>query len=358
MRSQGLRIGFQVWSQYATWDELMAAGQAIDELGFDELWSNDHLLPPPGLLDVPGRGPIFEGWSVLFGWSARTQQVRSGCLVSGAAYRHPALVVKMATALDHATHGRAALGLGAGWFEAEHRAFGFAFGTVRERLDRLSEAAAICRAMLDGRPALLQGGWYSADGARNDPPPVQRRLPLVIGGSGARRTLAIVAREADVWNADGDDVDEFRRLSAVLDDHCRAIGRAPAAIERTIGLPAPCIRASRAASVAALAMTFRHHGLTRVQADRAARRSPFADTAPAVAERLCAYRDAGAGAVMFDWPGPFDRPTLEALAGPVRDVLDEPRGQEVDSCRSGDDTMRKRLRKGDEEAQRRGVDGR
>ena len=128
MAQPHLRVGLQVWGQYVTWDELMSIGADIDALGFDELWSNDHFLPlAAGTDGADGglAGPVFEGWSILFGWAARTSQARMGCLVSGAGYRNPGLLVKMATALDHATGGRAALGLGGGWFEPEHRAFGW-----------------------------------------------------------------------------------------------------------------------------------------------------------------------------------------------------------------------------------------
>ena len=320
-----LRIGFQVWSQFVSWPELMRIGREIDSLGFDELWSNDHLLPQAaGGVGALGEidGPVFEGWSVLFGWAGITARARMGCLVSGAAYRNPGLLVKMATALDHASGGRAVLGIGAGWFEREHRAFGFDFPPVGRRLDRLAEAAAIARRLLDGSTATFEGDWFSAVDARNDPPPIQPRLPLAIGGSGEKRTLRIVAEHADIWNADGDDPESFRRRNGILDEHCRSVGRAPESIERTAGLPPPCIRATREESVATLAGILEHQAMPRADAVRMAAASPFAAPAEAVVDELRRYRDAGLGAVMFDWPAPFDRPTLEALAGPVRAALE------------------------------------
>jgi len=324
MAQPHLRVGLQVWGQYVTWDELMSIGADIDALGFDELWSNDHFLPlAAGTDGADGglAGPVFEGWSILFGWAARTSQARMGCLVSGAGYRNPGLLVKMATALDHATGGRAALGLGGGWFEPEHRAFGWPFPSLGQRIDRFAEAAQICRGLLDGEAVTVDGTWFTADGARNDPPPVQARLPLVIGGSGEKRTLRIVAETADIWNADGDSPASFARRSAILDDHCRDVGRDPAAIERTVGLPPPMIRASRDAAVEALTDILERHAVDRAAAQRAALASPFADTAEAVIALLRAYRDAGASAVMFDLPSPYDRATLDALAGPVRAAL-------------------------------------
>lgn len=320
-----LRLGFQVWSQYVTWPELMAIGHDIDELGFDELWSNDHFFPQAaagvgelGHLD----GPVFEGWSILFGWARVTSRARMGCLVSGAGYRSPGLLVKMATALDHATGGRAALGLGAGWFEREHHAFGFEFPPVGQRLDRMGEAAAICRGLLDGGSVTYDGQWLSAVEARNDPGPLQERLPLAIGGSGEKRTLRIVAEHADIWNADQDSPESFRRRSDILDEHCRVVGRDPTSIERTAGLPAPCIRATREEAVEALTSILQHQAMPREAALQMAMGSPFAGPVDMVVAGLRQYRDAGLGAVMFDWPAPFDRATLEALAGPVRSALE------------------------------------
>jgi alkanesulfonate monooxygenase SsuD/methylene tetrahydromethanopterin reductase-like flavin-dependent oxidoreductase (luciferase family) len=323
---QRLRIGFQVWGDHVSWDGLMAAGREIDEMGFDELWSNDHLLYASDA-DLGGSqtvdGPVFEGWATLYGWADRTSRTRLGCLVSGGAYRNPGLLVKMATALDHASNGRAALGLGAGWFEREHRAFGFAYPSLKERLDRFEEAAIICRGLLDGNSVEFDGKWFQAHGARNDPPPVQTRLPLMIGGSGEKRTLPIVARCGDVWNADQDDVDSFRRRNSLLDTLCRANGRDPQSIERTAGLPAPCIRPTREAAVEALANILIQHRMTAADAHRVAAESPFAGPVEMVVAELRRYREAGLQAVMFNWPAPFDRPTLEALAGPVRAALEQ-----------------------------------
>lgn len=319
-----LRLGFQVWAQHVSWPELIAAGREIEELGFDSLWSNDHLLPLAGGPDgvVEGlEGPIFEGWSVLAGWAAATRRIRLGCLVSGVAYRHPALLVKMATALDHMSGGRITLGIGAGWFEREHRAFGFPYLPVRERLDRLEEAATIVRGLLDGERVTFAGRWYTVEGARNDPPPVQARLPLLIGGSGERRTLQIVARHADAWSADGGDPELLARKGAVLDAHCRAEGRDPASIRRTAGQPPALVRPTRDEAVATLAEILSGHGMPWTMALSTAFASPFVGTVDEVAAALRAVRAAGIEEVMFDLPLPLDRPTLEALAGPVRKRL-------------------------------------
>ncbi len=328
-----MRVGFQVWSQHVTWLELMAAGRAIDEAGFDELWSNDHLLPlAPGAETTHEglAGPIFDGWSVLFGWAAATTRVRLGCLVSGAGFRNPGVLVKVATALDHAADGRAALGLGAGWAAREHAAFGVELPPIRERLDRLEEAAAICRSLLDGATATRDGRWWRVAGAVNDPRPIGP-LPLLIGGSGARRTLGIVARYADAWSADGNDVATFAERSARLDEHCRTIGRDPAQIERTVGLPPVLVRDSRDAAVRDLAAILVRHGTPPAEANAVAAASPFAATADDVESLLRAYAAAGAAAVMFDWPSPFDPRTLESLAAIRSRLADSRVDAEVES---------------------------
>lgn len=325
-----LRIGFQVWGQFVSWDELMETGRRIDTLGFDGLWSNDHLLPVggggPEAREIE-RGPVWDGWMTLMGWAGLTKHATVGCLVSGVGYRQPTLLVKMATALDHATDGRAILGLGAGWHAAEHRAFGFSYPSLGERLDRLEEAALISRQMLDGQPATVDGRWLRADGVRNEPRPVQDRLPLLVGGSGERRTLPIVARTADIWNGEGDP-ETFARKSALLDELCREAGRDPSSVRRTVGLPPPLIRARRGEAVEVLTEALVHQGSVHDDAHAAAEGSPFVGPGEQILDRLREYSAAGADEVMFDWPTPSDDETLLALAGPIREALE---AQGVDS---------------------------
>lgn len=194
------RIGFQVWGQFTDWPALTATARDTERLRFDSVWSNDHSFPAAGSTAAASEGldgPFLEGWMTAAGFAMVTSRIAVGVLVSGAGYRNPALVVKMATALDHLSSGRAALGIGAGWHERDHRAFAFELRSVRERLDRLDERSVAIRGLLDGREIASHGTWVTLDRARNAPPPVGT-LPLLIGGSGERRTLRIVARDADV----------------------------------------------------------------------------------------------------------------------------------------------------------------
>ncbi len=318
-----IRIGFQVWGQYIAWPELMAIGERIEAAGFASLFANDHLMPILGDADGPvigPEGPVIEGWMTLAAWSQRTSRIPLGMMVSAVAYRNLGLTVKMATTLDHASGGRAMLGLGAGWHEPEIRAFGFEQLTLGERISRFDEAAMAARAMLDGEDVTVDGRWVRGERMRNDPPAIQTRMPLLIGGSGEQRTLRIVARTADIWNGEGSP-EVYAHKNDVLDERCAEIGRDPAEIRRTVGIPPVLIRATREEAVAALAQLLARYGGTPAQARGWAESSPLANTQDAVISHLRAWRAAGAEEVVIDLPSPIDDETFERLAGPVRERL-------------------------------------
>lgn len=308
-RADGLSVGALIWSQHTDWQGLMAAGAAADRAGIDQIWSWDHLLPLHGRSD----GPIFEALMTVAGWAAVTERATLGLMVAANTFRNPALLVKMVTALDHMSGGRAAFGLGAGWYEPEHKAFGFDMGTgIGERLDRLDEAAQLIRDLMrDGR-ATSRGTHYHAVDVANDPPPVQVRIPLVIGGGGERRTLATVARYADAWNAGGD-VDEVRHKDGVLRDWCVRVGRDQAEITRTVGVGPIVIRSTvELARRAADAITAHNLG----QGDDARVGTPAL-----IVEQLTPFVELGFRTIHFDLPAPFDRETLERMAGEVGPAL-------------------------------------
>ncbi len=318
-----IRLGFQVWGQAISWADLMASGPRIEALGFASLFANDHLMPILGDADgsiVGSSGPVFEGWMTLAGWAGLTERIPLGVLVCGVGYRNVGLTVKMATALDHATGGRAILGLGAGWHETEHRAFGYGVLSIGDRISRLDESSRVARGLLDGESVTFEGTWVTARDLRNVPPPVQPRLPLLLGGSGERRTLRIVARDADIWNGEGDPA-TYARKNAVLDGHCAEIGRDRTEIRRTVGVPPICIRDTRVGAVEALAGIFERQGGTAADARAWAESSPLADTEQVVAGLLRAWHATGAEEAIADLPWPHDEETLERLAGPVRQRL-------------------------------------
>lgn len=322
-KHEPIRIGFQIWGQFATWAELMTAGERVEAAGFASLFANDHLMPILGDADGPVlgvEGPVFEGWMTLGAWAARTERIPLGVMVCGVGYRNVGLTVKMATALDHASAGRAMLGLGAGWHEPETRAFGFEALSLGDRISRFDEASRLARALLDGETVTQSGRWIRAEGARNDPSPLRARLPYVIGGSGEQRMLRIVARDADIWNGEGDAA-TYARRNAILDERCAEIGRDPASIRRTVGVQPICIRDTREAAVEALAAILARHGAPPAQAGAWAATSPLADTEAIVAGQLRSWRAAGAEEAVVDLPAQIDDETFERLAGPVRERL-------------------------------------
>jgi F420-dependent oxidoreductase-like protein len=208
--------------------DLAVAGE---QAGFDSVWVMDHFwqLPPLG---GPTQ-PMLEAYTLLGGLAARTRRVKLGTLVTGVTYRNPALLAKMVTTLDIVSSGRAMLGLGAAWYEEEHDAFGFDFPSAGKRLDRLEEALQICRAMFTEEASSFAGKHYRIEKALNIPRPVQPNGPrIMVGGSGEKRTLRLVAQYADMCNINGSP-DTIRHLLEVLRGHCADVGRDPSEITTT-----------------------------------------------------------------------------------------------------------------------------
>jgi F420-dependent oxidoreductase-like protein len=209
-------------------EHIAGIAAAAEESGFESVWVMDHFwqLPPLGGPDKP----ILEGYTLLGGLAARTTRVQLGTLVTGVTYRNPALLAKQVTTLDVMSSGRAILGIGAAWYEEEHAALGFDFPGVGERMDRLEEAVQICRAMFTEEAPSFEGRYYRIDGAKNVPRPVQPGGPkIMVGGSGEKRTLKIVARYADYCNIHGSPETIRRRLD-LLRKHCSDAGRDPSEV--------------------------------------------------------------------------------------------------------------------------------
>lgn len=227
-----VRFGAAFWVQRTGWPDLREAVLRAEAAGFDDLWIDDHLLSD----EAEWTDDKFEGWTVLAAIAAITSRIRLGHLVSANTFRNPGLTAKMATTVDHISGGRAILGLGAGWWAQEHEAFGIDFGSgFGERLDRLGEAVPLIRRLLDGETVTHDGPAYRFRDAICAPRPIQARLPMLIGGSGPKKTLPLVARYADLWNAYGSPA-EVSAADAILRGACEAIGRDPATIERTVNL--------------------------------------------------------------------------------------------------------------------------
>ena len=307
-----VRLGALCWNQYTTWPALLEAGRRADRLGFDTLWTWDHLYPIVGSSD----GPILEGWLTLAAWAQATERIRIGLMVGANTFREPALTAKMATTLDHISGGRAILGIGGAWFEEEHLAYGIPFGEgFPERLRWLGEALPIMRGMLHGERPTAAGPRYAASGVRNDPPPIQQRVPLLVGGGGEQVTLKLVARYADANNVGGG-IEAVRRKEAILVQHCETVGRDPAEIERTTGLGTVIIRDSRDEARRVHAAIFERNGRAEAWKDQPV------GTPEDVAERLMAYLDIGYRHLVAGFPSPHDEESMTRLATEVRTRLE------------------------------------
>ncbi len=208
------KVGVQLWPQHTSTEDLRAAWRAADALEVDSIWVWDHFFPLVG----PPEGNHFEGWTLLAAMAADTRHARIGTLVSCSSYRNPELLADMARTVDHLSGGRAYLGVGAGWFERDYDEYGYEFGTGASRLGAFEEALG----RVESRLAQLA------------PPPLGA-LPLLIGGSGPKVTLRIVAERADAWNGFGPP-ERYAQSIVVLDEWCSKVGRDPAAIERTVTL--------------------------------------------------------------------------------------------------------------------------
>ena len=307
-----VRFGLHMWPQATTWPELRDTAILADECGFDSLWTWDHLVSIQGPIDQPA----FDGWSLICAWGALTARATVGLLVGANTLRHPAITAKHAITLDHITGGRAVLGIGGGWVEAEHTAFGVPFGTgFGERLDRLDESVRLIRALLAGEVVTETGRFYAFDGAVAAPLPLRRPLPILVGGSGPTKTLATVARSADMWNHLFVGMDAARAASANLDGHLDRVGRDPATLERTISIPI-IIRDDPAEARAAFRRAIAANG-----ADVDAAWHELAGPPEHVVPVLAELREIGFDHVIFRMPAPFDRETIER-AEEVRGLLD------------------------------------
>jgi F420-dependent oxidoreductase-like protein len=306
----GIKVGVLPWGQNVDWPTLRAVGQRADELGYDSLWTWDHLYPIQG----DWQRPIFEGYLILAGWAAVTSRATLGLMVGANTFRNPALTAKLVTTLDHMSDGRAILGIGGAWFEREHKAYGIEFGSgFGERLDWLDEAVDLMAQMLRDGQGTARGRFYHATNVRNDPPPVQKRLPILIGGDGEKKTLHTVAKYADAWNTGGD-VDFVRHKDEVLRRWCDEVGRDQAEIERTLGMGTVIIRDDEADARSYYAEIQRQHpGFSD---------KPKIGTADQLADRLRPYVELGFRHIFFDASAPFDDETLERFVTEVKPRLE------------------------------------
>jgi F420-dependent oxidoreductase-like protein len=205
-----------------TFGNVIAQAQAAEAAGFDRVFVMDHFYQLPGI-GAPSE-PMFESYTLLSALAQHTKSVRLSALVTGNTYRHPTLLAKTITALDHVSGGRATLGIGAGWFELEHNSLGYEFGTFTDRFEKMEEALQIIIPMLKGETVSFDGKHYQVTDAMNSPAPISK-IPIMIGGSGEKKTLRMVAQYADESNLASGGIDEIPRKLDALAAHCERLGR-------------------------------------------------------------------------------------------------------------------------------------
>ena len=227
-----LSFGIKTAQQNTTYEDMLRVWQEADSIPvIEHAWAFDHFIP----LGPDPTGPELEGWTLLSALAALTTRVRVGLMVTGNIYRHPAVLANMAVTVDVISHGRLDFGIGAGWNELECNMYGIPLYSPGERLRRFGEACEVIKRLWTEPVANFDGQYYQLKDARCEPKPVQKPYPpFVIGGSGEKLTLRIVAQYAAIWNFVGGSVEDFQHKNSVLNRHCADIGRDPHAIERSI----------------------------------------------------------------------------------------------------------------------------
>ena len=280
------------------YETMTRVAQTADEVGFASAWLVDHFHTIP----YPSQEVTFECWMSTAALARDTSNIRIGQMVTCNSYRHPALLAKMASTVDVLSHGRLNFGIGAGWYEHEYRAYGYAYPDAPERLRQLREAVQVIRAMWTQEEATFEGKYYQVRGAINQPKGVQQpHIPLLIGGDGEKVTLKLVAQYADACNV-GDDPATVKQKLAVLKQHCETVGRDYESIHRT-------------SSTLCLLADSDEQALALLPAELKSRLGEGVKTAligspETLRQRLAAYEEAGAQELLLRF---VDGTNLEAL---------------------------------------------
>ncbi|MFM7687242.1 MAG: TIGR03560 family F420-dependent LLM class oxidoreductase [Actinomycetota bacterium] len=290
-------FGVHVGLQHTTADELRCVWRRIEDLGFGWISVWDHFY---GATGKPDDAACLEAVAMHAALACTTSRVRCGSLVYSVGYRHPAVLAKAITAIDQLSGGRADMGIGAGWAKVEYDAYGIDFPEIKVRMDQLEEGIQCLRGLLHGEVTDFEGRWFTLRDARNEPRPVQQKLPIWVGGGGEKRTLRIAARHADGWNVPFISPDQFAHKSRVLDDHCDAVGRDHGEIKRAVNL----------------GLAFTNESLVQQfgQIAEFVRPGVLSGSDEEIIDRIGQYVQAGADQVNIALRAPFDLDSLERFS--------------------------------------------
>ena len=302
MRNE-LRFGIHSGQQHATYDEYLAIWRFAEEAGLDWASVFDHFLP----IQSDPTGPCFEGLTLLAAMAAQTSRLQCGIIVTGVTYRHPAVLANMAATIDHVSGGRMNLGVGAAWYEDEHDQYGIPFPRIGVRMDMLEDTCKILRALWTQERATVEGRHFSVRDALCEPKPLQDPMPLLVGGSGEKRTLRIVAEHATGWNTFFGDVAEYRHKLDVLERHCADVGRDPSEIRKQVVIRA-VLDDSEAAARGRVAPGTPTDGM-------------IIGTPEQCAERLLGHRELGVTDFLVLARPPMDKETITRFAQEVGPAL-------------------------------------
>jgi alkanesulfonate monooxygenase SsuD/methylene tetrahydromethanopterin reductase-like flavin-dependent oxidoreductase (luciferase family) len=310
-----IKLGIQLSAQSGDWPTLQRAARLVDDLGYDYVFLPDHLAP---LSDPAETAVMFEGIVGTTAIAASTERVKVGLLVASNTFRNPAILAKSVASIDHVSAGRALLGLGGGWHEREHEAWGVDFGrSPGQRLQWLDEALSIIRPLFAGETVTHAGDRYRTDNLILSPAPIQHPLPIMVGGGGERKTLLTVARYADMWNVQVG-LEAAQHKLDVLRRHCETVGRDPGEIECSID-SSHMIRDTEEEARSALESIAAANG--RPAPDPTST-FHWVGSPEQVAERMAAYAALGFTTVTCSVSPPYDEETLTRLIREVKPLAE------------------------------------
>ena len=315
-----IRFGVHAGPQPTSYADYLRLWCEVEAMGYDWASVFDHFVP----IQSDPLGPCFEGPTLLAAMAAQTSRLRCGMIVTGVTYRHPAIVAKIATTLDHISGGRLEWGMGAGWWELEHHQYHIPLETPARRIRMLGEAAQMLKRLWTEPRTTFRGRHFELNDALSEPKPLQKPLPLWIGGVGEQLTLRVVAESADGWNTFMLPIEDYRRKLSALAAHCEQVGRDPADIRKALAVGLVIGETETEVSRRAEQMA----AVFKVPPD-ILRGRLLVGTPERVAEQVLAYAELGVGDFLVTTRTPFDYDALRLFIEQVAPLVRGPARQSV-----------------------------